>query len=46
MEYPIKKILASSLLIGTILLTLLGGLALVLRALRNVELKLDLALKR
>jgi hypothetical protein len=45
-EEPSKKILATSALIGATLLALLGGLALVVRALRNVDLDLDLNLKK
>jgi hypothetical protein len=45
-EPPTKKILSSAVLIGVTLGALLGGLALVLRALRNTDLKLDLELKQ
>lgn len=45
-EAPSKKILSSGVLIGIVLIALLGGLALVVRALRNVDLKLDLELKK
>jgi hypothetical protein len=41
-----NKLLSTAVLIGAILLTLLGGLALVVRSLRNVELKLNLELKK
>lgn len=41
-----KKTLAVSVLIGTILVTLLGGLAFVVRSLRNVDLTLFLELKK
>ena len=40
------KILTTSVLVGTILVTLLGGLSLVVRSLRNVDLTLFLDLKR
>jgi len=45
-EEPHKKILASAAVVGVALLALLGGLALVVRSLRNVELNLDLELKK
>jgi hypothetical protein len=41
-----NKVLSTAFLVGAILLTLLGGLALVVRSLRNVELKLNLELKK
>jgi hypothetical protein len=41
-----NKLLSTAVLIAAILLTLLGGLALVVRSLRNVELKLNLELKK
>jgi hypothetical protein len=46
MDEPSKKILSSGVLVGIVLVTLLGGLALVVRSLRNVELKLNLELKK
>lgn len=45
-EAPHKKILASAVVVGVTLVALLGGLALVVRALKNVDLKLDLELKK
>lgn len=41
-----NRLLAVSVLIGTTILTLLGGLALVARSLRNVDLTLFLELKK
>lgn len=41
-----KKILATAALIGVTLVALLGGLALVVRSLRNVQLSLHLDLKK
>lgn len=41
-----RKLLSSGALISAILLSLLGGLALVVRSLRNVDLTLLLNLKR
>lgn len=46
MNEPSKKLLSSGLLVGIILTSLLGGLALVVRSLRNVELQLGLDLKK
>jgi hypothetical protein len=46
MDSSSKKIFSTSALIGTILTTLLGGLALVVRSLRNVNLTLYLELKK
>ena len=46
MDDSSKKILTSGLLVGIVLTALLGGLALVVRSLRNVELKLNLELKK
>lgn len=41
-----RKILSTGILIGVVLTSLLGGLALVVRALRNVDLGLNLSLKK
>ena len=46
MDDSSKKILTSGLLVGIVLTALLGGLALVVRSLQNVELKLNLELKK
>jgi hypothetical protein len=43
---PSKKIVSTSILIGVLLASLLGGLALLVRSLRNAEVKLDLDLKK
>jgi hypothetical protein len=45
-EGPSRKLLSTGALMGAILLSLLGGLALVVRSLRNVDLTLLLNLKR
>jgi hypothetical protein len=41
-----KKILSAGVLTGIVLVTLLGGFAFLVRSLKNVELKLNLELKR
>jgi len=42
----VNKIISTSILIGVLLISLLGGLALVVRSLRNVSLTLNLDLKK
>jgi hypothetical protein len=41
-----RKILSTGILVGVILTALFGGLALIVRALRNVDLGLNLSLKK
>jgi hypothetical protein len=42
MDTPASKITATGLMVGMVLVTLLGGLALVVRSLRNAEINVEL----